>query len=615
MAVAVLSLSGVAPSLANDPLHAWFGDEGEFTPSAEDTPVELGTHFSVDEAFTIVGIRIRNPGEGFDGTPGGRFAKLWYNAFVDERVELLQLPDTLPAGWSTWLFEHSFVVIPGEDWAVSYNIDGDDPTLADYFIDVNAFAGGPIDFGPGTLDLGAFGTVGLLPTTVFNDSFYGVDLLYFEGAVVPYNFGIGWDADFGTFTEGSDLTLAAEFNFDGDATVVGVRIHSDGVQSGSGRSIYVWEDDGTLLDTFNLPDLVAGWNWVEFDTPVDAPGGIGYRIGYDVPTGSEYDSVSSIAPFVRGPITFVEGYFTTALATFPTSDSGNWYGIDPLIEFADVQPQGIVTPTAELVLSGLAPSISGSGASEVAVPLALLALSGISPSLDVPIDIAVVPAALQIAGLPIAAAGSGEANITIPMALVTLAGLSPSIVGVGVSEIVVPSSDLLLSGQPLTLIGAGAFVIPVGEFQLSGIVPQVSGEGDVSFTVPLGTMVVSGVSLDTSGSGSAGFVIPPGLVSVSGEPLITIASGQASILIPASVLTIGGVPVVLGTGAVTPVIFAIPAAALELLARSPSFGEIQFIDIDGNRWTVEMTPFRLIISPDGARGSQNQTPRRGTISL
>lgn len=312
--------------------------------------------------------------------------------------------------------------------------------------------------------------------------------------------------------------------------------------------------------------------------------------------------------------------------------------VAPVVSGAGVAT--IVIPESALTLSGQSPSLAGAGAASVTIPPSDVALMAVSPSVagSGEATLTIPPTSLLLSGEPPIVSGSGESLVSIPVALVGLSGLSPSLFASGEAAITIPTADLLLSGEPIILLGAGAFVVPIGEFQLSGVVPQILGAGNVDLSVPQGLVTLLGVSPVTGGSGSvstvippgliitegiapqvtatgsAGLIIPPGLITVSGESLIVSGQGDAFITVPVAVLTVGGVPVTVAAGS-GETIFAIPAALLTLIARAPSLSNITFVDIDGHRWTVDVTPFRLTISPARGRGTQDVTPRRGTIGL
>jgi hypothetical protein len=325
----------------DDPLFAWgLRDEEDFQPAPTpqgDFGDELGTWFTPNTAITLVGIRIRNPGQEDAVGVGNRFAKLWFrDNFFNDRIGIVQIQDQLPIVWSGWEFDEPFVLVPGENWVVSYNVAGVAAGPPDYYFIPAAFAGGEIDLGDVTFQSGRFsnGTMGAFPDETFNDTFYAVDIQYHLGATAPWNYWVFTaDGNFGSFSDGDPLSLGLGVEFESDGQLVGIRLRSPG-SSGAGRTIKVWTAAGAQVASKPLPNpLPAGWNRIIFDTPVALDGATEYRISYDVPTGEDYNSVGDASwanTNTRGPITVRDGYFATSLGAFPNTLSGNYYGIDPL---------------------------------------------------------------------------------------------------------------------------------------------------------------------------------------------------------------------------------------------------------------------------------------------
>lgn len=325
------------PGWFSEPAFAWpLSTEGDFQPDPAlgTGGDELGTWFEPNTTITIVGVRVRNPGGSDAVGTNNRFAKLWYrDGFFNEAIARGQGQDQLPSLWSAIELDQPIVLVAGEPWAVSYNVMST-PGEPDYYFIPAGMADAPFDFGDVTFLSGRFsGSMGNFPDDTFNDNYYGVDILYYAGATVPWNYWVfTTTGSFGVFSEGEDVTLATGFEFETDGNLVGIRLKSPG-WTPSGENITIWRvSDESVIATRPLPTLVDGWNRIEF-APVPLVGGVEYRISYDLPAGESYNSLNNAAwanTNTRGPITVQDGYFASSAATFPDTLSGNYYGIDPL---------------------------------------------------------------------------------------------------------------------------------------------------------------------------------------------------------------------------------------------------------------------------------------------
>lgn len=134
---------------------------------------EIGTLFVVQRPISIEGVRIFSPG---GVARADRRAKLWTKSNTTIPINSAPLPDTMPAGWTEYLFTGGpTAVSPGTVYIVSYDVGpGDDyrytPGLTAPLSD------GVVDYGDGTDGIGRYNvTPDVFPSTLANQVFYGIE--------------------------------------------------------------------------------------------------------------------------------------------------------------------------------------------------------------------------------------------------------------------------------------------------------------------------------------------------------------------------------------------------------------------------------------------------------
>lgn len=137
--------------------------------AAEGGGIELGTWFDVNVDILAYGARIWGPSTT-DDLNGDRVLKLWDRG-TTLRIDEVVIADTLTVGWADYLFPTPIALAPGE-YAISANfinyVYSNFELSADWITDeVNYLAG----YGRYNVLAGSY------PTSLFNDTYYYVDLL------------------------------------------------------------------------------------------------------------------------------------------------------------------------------------------------------------------------------------------------------------------------------------------------------------------------------------------------------------------------------------------------------------------------------------------------------
>lgn len=247
--------------------HAWFGADPADTFAQP--PYELGTKFTVSTPTTCVGIRIRNPGTPWAGAADGRFAKLW-DGVTQARLQTLNIVETMPSGWSEYLWDTPVALEVAHEYIVSYNVSTEGLCATTHLLDT------PVTSGPVTLLIGPFNnTPELFPDTTYMNSYYGVDVLYSTGwaataTAVVTTPSTNWPAtiatSWGTWTAAATGTITAPApNWPATVasnwgTVTATATATVGRAATSSQSWGTWNATGTAIVTPNWPASVAT-NW------------------------------------------------------------------------------------------------------------------------------------------------------------------------------------------------------------------------------------------------------------------------------------------------------------------------------------------------------------------
>jgi len=133
-------------------------------------------------------------------------------------------------------------------------------------------------------------------------------------------------------------------------------------------------------------------------------------------------------------------------------------------------------PTANLGLTGLAPTITTTANQNIEIPVASLNLTGYAPVITL----------------------GGDISIEIPLANLGLTGLIPDILTPVSIEI--PVAALTLTGYEPTISTTILINIPLATLTLTGLVPTISAESNQLITVPVATLLLTGYAPDVTGT-------------------------------------------------------------------------------------------------------------------
>jgi hypothetical protein len=184
-------VASISTNWSGEVLHAWFGADPADTFSQP--PYELGTKFTVSTPTSCVGIRIRNPGTTWAGAADGRYARLW-DGVTQAQLKTLNIVETMPSGWSEYLWDAPVALEAAHEYIVSHNVSTEGMCATTHLLDTS------VTSGPVTLIMGQFdNNPGVFPATVYQNSFYGVDVLY--GGT-----GRGWTATAAGTVSGPAIT-------------------------------------------------------------------------------------------------------------------------------------------------------------------------------------------------------------------------------------------------------------------------------------------------------------------------------------------------------------------------------------------------------------------------
>lgn len=234
---------------------------------------EMGTEQRANQDITLTKVWIW----GDTASVVGRQARIW-NPATASVIATVSLPDTLPAGWSSYDLPIPLTRSVGQRWLVSYHTGGNYGVVARSLnADVNSADGAVTTLATGnaTNGNGVFRTTpGLFPNQTFEASFYGVDMEYVLGSgsdTPPIITAVTVDTDH----LGVVVSITATDQEGLTGATYGVEWGDGQVGSGPGSSFsHTYADAGTypilvrVTDVTGLSDFAAAVAIVSSPVPV-----------------------------------------------------------------------------------------------------------------------------------------------------------------------------------------------------------------------------------------------------------------------------------------------------------------------------------------------------------
>jgi hypothetical protein len=261
----------------------------------------------------------------------------------------------------------------------------------------------------------------------------------------------------------------------------------------------------------------------------------------------------------------------------------------------------ILEPTGAITFLGISPFVSATGGFNVQVPTGALTIDGVAPAVTTGMDPSLIVdqnrrrSTLAIAtrrdparpwlrshrlNVPLVAYPQ---TIAVPPGDIVLTGVEPDVTaGMDIALIydqnrrrstVNTATRRAPVQRPAVRRGgtipgeAQTIPIPPADLTLVGVAPIVAGTGTATIAVPPGALTITGVAPVVTATGTATIPVPPGPVTLTGVAPVVTSTGTATILAPTGQLTINGIsPFVSSTGGFN---VQIPTGALTLTGVAP----------------------------------------------
>jgi hypothetical protein len=195
-------------------------------------------------------------------------------------------------------------------------------------------------------------------------------------------------------------------------------------------------------------------------------------------------------------------------------------------------PQTILVPNADLVFTGVAPTLSGSGTTSILEPTGALTITGVAPFVS----------------------STGGFNVQVPTGQVVLTGVEPvvstgmdpslyvdvnrrrSTIAVAVRRLPARFWVRLRRLDPNLIAFPQTITIPPADLTFTGVAPVVTATGTATILAPVGALTVTGVAPAVTATGTATILLPVGPITFEGiapvvlagdDPIYAIDAGAA----------------------------------------------------------------------------------------
>jgi uncharacterized protein DUF4082/Big-like domain-containing protein/purple acid phosphatase-like protein len=347
------------------PATIWTDTQTPAAAVASADPVELGVKFRASQAGYVQGIRFFK-GPGNTGVHSGR---LWSR--TGTRLAEASFVAESAAGWQQAWFAQPVAISAGTTYVASYYAPAGHYGYTGGAFSTTAVTRGPLsalrDGTDGGNGVYAYGTGGGFPSSSYNATSYGVDVMFTTtstfgapGSVWPATGQPGTAAT----TDASAVEVGVRFRPLRSGYVKGVRFFKGAGNTGTHVGT-LWSNAGTQLARATFSgESAGGWQQVLFGTPVAVSAGTTYVASYYAPAGhyafddgyfATENTMRGVLAALADGVGGADGVYRYG-AGFPTATyhSGN-YWVDVVYDSttADTQPPRVVatspTPGADAV--------------------------------------------------------------------------------------------------------------------------------------------------------------------------------------------------------------------------------------------------------------------------
>jgi hypothetical protein len=200
--------------------------------------------------------------------------------------------------------------------------------------------------------------------------------------------------------------------------------------------------------------------------------------------GVRYDDISTATPIA----------VTADVATLTLT------GVDPTLVGS-----GAATTTADvatLTFAGTDPALAGSGVVSVTADVATLTFTGVDVTVSAGTTVAADPAVLALTGVDPVLAGSGATSVTADVAALTFTGITPTISGAGAASVTADVATLTFAGVDVTASSGPSVTADTAVLTLTGITPTLTATGAAAIAADVATLTLTGITPTLAGTGA-----------------------------------------------------------------------------------------------------------------
>lgn len=173
--------------------------------------------------------------------------------------------------------------------------------------------------------------------------------------------------------------------------------------------------------------------------------------------------------------------------------------------------------TADVTISGAAPSASGTGTATATPGVGTVTITGVAPPASGTGAGTATPgtATVTVSGVSPAVSGTGTGTATPGSAVVTISGIDATATGGGTQSATPGSADVTVTATAPTASATGSVTTTPGTaaVTISGVAPAASPSGAATATPNVATITIAGVSPSATGSGVT--MATPGFAAVT----------------------------------------------------------------------------------------------------